>query len=1133
MKKYALVISIILTLFILISMFPISYAEYSTCTTTYQPTYGAQQEPCDTPLDWDSMFEEITLEDGSSILDEDNEEYTLLYNEQAMITSDEYFDVLRDDIYLYEYVTASANQDLEISSGEESHSVEFDRNQGIVSSVDRDLEVDTLRAIVDVPMGTNILFQIYNTDNEIVDIIDIEGTSSNEMMEISETVDIDNYDDEYNVVVQLNRPTEEHDSPVIRNGIALLETPPLYRYTSESVQSYPNMLESYHEQMFSNYQDEYHGETVDEVNSPRFEEEKYNVYEVEDEIFGTSLILDNPESGIIARHSYLDINKIEPSVKVPKQNEVGNEWEKIIGDEGHIYIVYDAAIGDKPESGQDFEGDKPDPDDQNGYSWEYEKVEIEYKIDVVAQSTDVTDIIYTFETTESGYKKIEYNREDLAIDGMDNIDEIIVHKEMTPRYEKITTEHYWEYAPCPDEDDVLDDDDDESYSDVAPDGCSSPNDVYPDEVNTRIDDRETIEYETERHTETKEIKDFASNKGPNTDDFEVQIANFQDESRIYVDIENENIDSNRWTNILFSSITRGGNIQVENREYNEQVDIGTQQTIDNRRNIDFDEEYEPTLNQSITEDIDVYLSIWSSGDFGTQPDINFEIEGNQIDIPNVDSTDRSSINTVIRDEDISEYVHGTENTIDIDINIDNVPEDVSNQPELDYLLTIDLDEPVSKFTSKWNYWFFRDSSWDGIENIDENCGEGISDLIGSCFDYGDEPPESTGIMPTQAHLLPSDNGIDSNINEYDVNVISNYNSEETLHLPISSPNCAYDANDERNCLVYNNYIYTGDYLDEDELEDEEINYEEDSVHSLLLDSPLESVYEPADEGERTFEQPNQFEIIADTPVQNVSIAGNATWNKEDLEISTVRNVKETNLYVEVIPFTRLTEEYVSERQDDLAINNQLRKGSELSLIENEVQLRIELTDGNGEPINTMNRDTDEQITVENGFSPNDLFTDDDIFDGFNQPGNYEEWNVDTNEDGIAYVTAYPYLSGDSEHLNIMFNTEDEWWTIDEDIQLLGSSMNSISNELTPYEEEIEVEETYSFYDIISSVLFIFAIMFIVMAMMFRIYPNSNMTAMKLVYIVTDSFRPQLLEAIQYAILLLLFSFVLLMFVAIT
>ncbi len=911
-----------------------------------------------------------------------------------------------------------------------------------------------------------------------------------------------------------------------------MEEPPLYRYSAESFVSYPDFLREYHEQMFDNYQEQYHGETEDSVYSPRLDEEMYNAYEIEDEIFGTSLFLGNPQSGIVTRHSYLNISKVEPSVKVPEQDNVGNEWNTIIGDEGDIYIIYDAAIGDIPESGQDFDGEKPDPDDQNGYSWEYERDEIVYEIDVIAQYEGSTNIIESFETTESGYEKISYNKDELGLDGMDTIDEIIVHKEMTPKYEKITTEHYWEFAPCPDEDDVLDDDDDESYTDVAPDGCSSPDDVYPDEVNTRIDDRETIEYETERYTDSKEIKDFASNDKPNTDDFNIQVANFADESRIFVDIENENIDRNRWTNILFSSVTRGGNIQVDNREYSENIFIGSQQTIDGQRNVDFDEEYERVLNEKITEDMDVYLSIWSSGDFGEQPEIDFEVEDNQIDIPNIESTNRNEVNTVMREKNISEYVYEKEEQINLNIDIDNIPEDVSEQPELDYMILIDMNEPASKISSKWNYWFFRDSVWDGIENIDEDCGEGLGDLIGSCFDYDDEPPEETGIMPTQAHLLPSNYNLDSSINEEDVNIIDNYDTDESLHLPIRSSNCPHYSDGERKCLVYNNYIYTENY-DEVDYEENGVDYEEDNVRSLLLDSPLEDVFEPADsEEERIFEQPNQFEIISNTPIQNASVAGNATWEDNDLEISTIRNVKETDITVEVVPLGMLTEDYVSEREDELAFNNELRELSEISLIENEVQLRIELTDENGEPVNTMDRDTNEQISVENGFSPNDLL-DDDVFGGFNQPGNYEEWNVDTNESGIAYVTVYPYLGGDAESLNIRFESEDEWWTIDEDKKLLNSTSNAVSNQMTPYEEDVEVDETYSFYDIISSVLFIFAIMFIVMAMMFRIHPNSNMTAMKLFYIVTESFRPQVIEGIQYAILLLLFSFVLLMFVAIT
>jgi len=217
MRKYKLFIFIFLIIFILLSVAPISYAEYSTCTDNHNPPYGAHEDPCDTPVDWDSMFESIELDDGSNLLDEDNEEYPLLYNEAAIITSDEYHNHLRDDIYLYEYVTSSAADDLEITDGE-SHSVEFDRNRGIVDDVHRDLEVDILTALVKIPTGTSIQFQIYDSDNTLVDVVDMEE-NVDEITRLSAPLDISNYDDEYSVTVELNRNSEEHDSPIIREGL--------------------------------------------------------------------------------------------------------------------------------------------------------------------------------------------------------------------------------------------------------------------------------------------------------------------------------------------------------------------------------------------------------------------------------------------------------------------------------------------------------------------------------------------------------------------------------------------------------------------------------------------------------------------------------------------------------------------------------------------------------------------------------------------------------------------------------------------------------------------------------------------------------------------------------------------------
>lgn len=1208
MKKigYISIICFIIFLILLSFSSPV-YAEHSTCNEDYSQYHGsyAPSSNCDLPMDWDDMFSEIDL-GGNTVADNGYGEYRILYQEAStMMDSPE---KLRESFYTYaSYTSASRNPNLVIEGDDVDNTIELDKHHTYYSTPESGIfNPDTLRANIKLPEGTLVTFRIYNEEGDLATIesINSEDNPRRDMSMRNINLDIpeSQQSEEYTMELYLAREDAEIETPEVDEVIVMYENVPEYRYSAESFERYPDYLESYQDSMYSSYDNtatHRTHRTIDTVTSPRYSEDEYYNFAVASEKYEDSRIMDflssffgNDKTGVPVRHSYIDVNKIEPSVNVPTDSRtIGNSWDTVIGDEGQIHIAYGGAIGDVPDDDNDF-GGLTERKQEGSKEWEYSKNTLEFDINVEFEYQDGS--FYrgidseTFDDT--GIYTVDYDIDDY--ENKDDITAIRATKTVEATFDKTIYEYYQPTSPCPSAASVADDDDytdydsfndflsatgiddvldDINYSANTPRGCNDPDDEYDDgPLETRYYDSEIVSFESspyqyEKSIDAQDIRGFASDDGPeeNDDNFDIQIANYGDETRMFVDIEdvqgNENSPQNpftesnyenRWTNIAFSGIMRNGNINIDsNRVYTDQIPIGTQSTINNPKYTTIEDESEAqTLNSEITEDMDVYLSAWASGDLGENPEISVEIGDSTINVDTLElSQNQETIDTLLYSEDISEFVHGTEDQIDLSFDIDNIPDEKNSQPRIDYSITIDLDKPVSRVSSKWNYWFFRDSHWDGIEQINEDCSDRFR--IRDCFDYDDEPPESTGIIPIQAHLLPSKHemGINSfNMGDSnEINIIENSEENQRLRLPISSPNCPHhpDYDNERICNVYNNTIVDDINAEDISIDEENEDMTESDKIRDLLGFDVPDFYEPLyDESNRDFKQPTQFEIVSDTPIQNPSVSGNISWTYSDMDVDNVRNVQETRLDVTVIPQEELTDDFVEEERTNIGNNNQLKRAEQLD--NNEIQLKVELTDSRSNPIDTNNRNTDEIILVENG----DL---QDISDIINDPFDlssvilddeqisdvletYRE--IDTNEDGMAYVTVHNLFEddiddGEVNNINLRFISEEEWWNVPEDTRLLTSSSTTFSQDSNPYDDESNEEEPdLSFYDIVTSVLFVFAASFFIAAMAMRIHPSSNMTTVKLFSIMLDPVKEQLKESIKYLILVILFSFILLMFI---
>ena len=1150
-NKFIILLIILSIISITFISLPVS-AETATCTDEYEPqTYTPQTESndCNTPLDWDYLFAGVNLDDGSTIADEENENYRLLFNEAGIIMNQDIQSEIRDEIYPYETHFNTDSQTHTIEDDSESQSIDFSYHNLFSSENSDAYKPDNLRAPAKIPGDSNITVNIYDSNNDYIKTTELTENrrDPDDLRMVSERIDIpeDRIDSEYNIDVELHA-SSEGVSPVISNHVVLYESIPLYRYEANSRSEYSDLLDSYHEHLYLNNYDErgHHSsdETKTTVYSPRLQEDRYESLDIESRLFENSIFDGINNDARVIRHGYVNIDTIEPSVKIPDEN-TGQSWEKLIGDEGDIYVIYDAAIGDVPDDDQDYTG-SPSVDD---LEWEYELNDIEFTATLYAEpETGQTEYIESKETTnDSGAIKFDYQEDEIPSD----ISEFIVEMEISISYLNESEQYYAPEKNCPSDNS----DANESYSSYSPSGCSSPSDTYKDfdDLRTEHYDTKVEEENTKRITDEQEVRGIASEDGPSDDDFNVQIANYPDETRTYIerDADINNLDETRWTNIKAEGYTRSNTIDVTDNNPTDTISV-------EERNIADEFDIFNENNFRITDEMDVYISAWTSGDFGSDiSNIDTIIEDEHIttstyDEEYNDNTERYQISDY---ENITSSVIGNEN-INVSFEFEGeLPENIENS-DINYKITIDTNESMQKINSRWNYVNYRDSKWDSIEYIDEDCGTNVI-FDDGCFDYVNEPPEQNNMMPVQTHLIPTTNSLETNLYsnpQYDVNINEMVEVYNTVNTPIESSYCPpHPEKDDRNiCSVYQGYLanedieqnYRDGEYDIDTNRDyinEDMNSEERHKYLFDLEYSFDGLYDFIyDDGENEFEEPESFEVITDDPIQNLSIAGNASWEYSELSTDNIRNARSTNLEVEIIPREKLTEDYVEERNAEDVNNNQIKTKNELE--EDEVQLKIKLTDSNREPINTWVRGTEETIYIERG----GIYDDDEIGDiDFDIPGQeegedqYEVFNendrrVGTNSEGLTYATvALTDENDEYTPVNIQFEAEEDWWEISEDERLLvSSSVNILGEEnISLGQNQGDIESEYSMYDIISSIVFLIGFIFFIVAMFFRIHPNSQITTLDLFYTVTDSFREPIKTSIQYLIMVLIFCFILIVF----
>lgn len=1177
--KLKIIFFVSLILFFTGSIFfiPPVTADHSTCdpdSYTHYPNVGTDTQSCNDLLDWWEIFDETEISDNIPLSSEQGIDYRRMFmNAELFINEDVYQRAVSSGLMAYEGHTADTIT--YIPDGELTQTVTYDRNTAFSTSGTADFRID--RATIDEvykPEDTTIRLYIRDSDGDVLAAYilqphDVDDELHLEENELEEKYGLDNEDlrdgeyrlekeyvhdvsileshleNSYEVEVELERDNLDADSPKIGENIVLSRDEPEFRYFHEGRSAYPDLGDYIEHNYLSNYDDSYSTDDDSSIYAPAYKEENFRHDSLKDTEYtydGIEMVFDEDgwfdfgESDRPIQFAHVNIDKIEPAVNSP-DGTIGNEWSKIIdGDEGDIYVTFGASKQSIPLDGQDYTGSASIGDREWTYSYE----NMDYDIELEAHTPTYSEIIDVKSESDEGATKISYEEGDLPEDTTKLKANLYIHIE----YNRYVSE--WEQDWCID-------DEGESYKCGITLEYSHTDDMY---YSTEIDD-------------SQDIKRFAQDDGPDNEDFDIQLAQFPDETRIYVDRDlsnvntpgDDNFQETRWTNIKSEAFSNRHSIELYNEDFEHQTNYKSSIQIprynigDNRNPT-----VERLLSNGITKDMDVEFNLKALGDFGDDNSINIEIEDTEIGTYSINGGNRNEFERIVENEDITDISEGNEE-LEFKFEIENSNYNKNeNPPLIDYDVTVDVNEPIQNFSSRWNYLTVRDSRWDVIYEAPQDCD---SLWQADCFQYSGLPPENSdthanfpsGVLPIHTHLAPTTNSLQTNARHdhigYNVEVIEESQVYNELEAPLYSPYCPRDLrrdDNERICGISNSILADKDIEYEmlyGDLEttaplEERLSGPEELQKLISAPSLFETNekldYRPIIE-DRTleFNEASEFELITEYRLDNFAISGNSTWTYNKLENNEERVAHETRMQSEIIPKDDLTEEKVEDIEPHLPANNEIKTADELD--DDEYQLKIRLMDNSRHPISTVDRNTNEKINVERANKETRSVMDIDLgavdaiysIDGSDVTiGASEE--VDTNQDGIAYMTIHAHpndIDGDAS-IDTQFNTQEDWWNLPSNTRLLTDSDYEAIVKAEEIEDDAESSEN-PYITLIISLLTIIGSTFFVLAMALRVYPWSDTTTMDLVYTATDPFREQLVTLIQYLFVILVFTFILVYF----
>lgn len=1151
--KKVIFFTIFITVFLLLSSAPVS-ADHATCdpdSYTGYPTVEVDESTCDELLDWWTIFEETEISDTAKLSDTSaGFEHRLLFmNAELFVNEDVYQRAVDTGIMAYEGHTTY--DDTTIPDGSLQKNVDFNRNAAFSTSGKRDFRADRITiSNLTIPENTNINLHIKDSEgNPVKSYIlrpedSVEGIFSRDITVVESALD-----SSYQIEATLERDNLDVDSPKIGDSIVLRRKQPEFRYFNMGYSEYPEIIDSYQEHTYlSNYNNGYSSSDDQTMYSPAYSESNFRHDSLKDTEYtynGINMVYD--EGGWVdfggtnrpIKFAHVNIDKIEPSVNFP-DGEIGSEWGKIIDkDEGDVYITYGATRDSIPLDGQDYTGGASVGDKE----WSYSYTDLDYVIELVAKTPDYNQVIGAKSKNEAGAVEISYSEGELP----DNTQELVANVEIDVEYDRSISE--WEEEEC--------EDDEEG-------DCG---------ITLEYSHTESMYYST-KISDNQPITRFAQDDGPGNDKFDIKIANYPDETRIYVDrnlsaledMGSDGFSETRWTNIKSEGISKTDNFEIYNRDYPDKktynryislVDSNVNQIRNfNANNI---------LEDGVTDDMDVRLDVWVAGDMGSDNEVEVSIDENEIGSFSTTGSDgRNDFTKIVTGQDITDVVEGKKE-FNLFFELDNSDYGTNeDRPLIEYRVTADLNKTVDDVNSRWNYLTFRDARWDIIYEIPSNCD---SIWVADCFQYGGRPPADSnsyanypsGALPIHTHLVPTTNSLETDIRNdqlnHDINIVEYPSIKNSITAPLKSPYCPKDLRRDDNariCAVPNSVLADEDieyeYLHGDLEYTTPLSESLEGPESLkrLIDAP--SVfktndildYRPTiDDEVLNYREPSEFEIVTDFKLHNFSVSGNATWTYNDIETDNKWVGHTSKIEAEVINKEQLTESYVSELESKTPDNNIIKTADELG--DNEYQLKVRFADKSNVPISTIDRNTDEKLSVQRADKTTVDISDIDIdevgtiydIDGSDVVIG-ETKQIDTNEKGMGYMTIYKHPDDEigKPSVEVEFNSMDDWWNAPEDIRLIADSEYEslkVTNQVPSEDEEVYDPDETPFMSIIMGMVGLIGSIFFILALSLRVYPWSNTTTLDLIRTATEPFSDELIQAIEYLIVVLVFMFIFIYF----
>lgn len=1124
-------------------------ADHTTCEEDNR-TGILDDTDCEMPVDWMERFDEVQAPQyWGQLSDDDFAHYRELYLQTDLFMHEETQENL-DPLYPRErYVVDDAfyaSSTSEIDDGETTHSIDYDEDDSFWSFsnpfADDDRyndawEVTSLRFDADIPEGSSVDVEIFNSDgvsvhSEVFESGDVPP-SNDDLVEVSSDVLMDRNDrtEDYDIRVTMRRNDPDNESPEV--GTLILQRDyPAFRGHALPFNRYPEAVSELNHHMYMNNYVQVPSSSSRESTSPRLSEGWFDEKSI-DRGYDGGII--GSDEGKLLRHTYTRIDNIEPTVKVPDETlEDVDDWETIGETDGMMTVTYDAAISQLPSGDNNRDWWQNDWEDGD-LQWEYNLDSKEYEVEVGYIEDDTFYSVEEDTRSISGAYEWDYDEYDIPTE--EGPTELMARVTTHVTMEQEFAEYVVVEADCPwpsdfswsdDYSDFIDasDFDEEDRNnpnfdiDEAIAECGSPFQSYTFEEYWDWDAVESDYYDYSLETQdTKTIDTFAHEDGPDDDDFEVHMVSFEDENWIYVDrnIDTEymssqgSIDSKfgstRWTIMEPRAATFDDHVHLTGDETREETLYvgsmsGTQDT-DASPVESMDDIQEPTRDSTIPGEIppdaEVKLDIWASGDFGSGTTMGINVEQQTIGNEYISGTssydDREHI---VDSEDVTSIVRGEEE-IEMQFSpASTFPEETNSelQPRLYYMVTVETDDALSEISSRWGYAPFRDVRWDSIYRWVDDCDEDGTLGFGAdgCYDYLEHgmPPDDSpdpvdpiypsSNMPLQPHLVPTTSTFDAfEQQEYDIDVVSYAQEPNEVTSTIQSPYCAKEMREhheeERVCNMYVGYLADQDI--------EETYQEAQNNENISLNQQFDMNAPIRDDDINEFNEAEEFVIKSGDSVAELSVAGNASWSFSELSTESTRQGYTPRISVEHVDTEELTDEDINEIEDSIIDNNEFRTGD--SLRSYETQLKIELTDERDNPLSTYDRGEDE-ILVPQSRREDPTRADDGSFQY-----TYSESSIDTNDDGVAYITVFDLEEYDGgSTVTVQYNPRDDWWDMDEDTRVFKSASSTVDLDTS---EEVD---TSSVRGIIIAVISVVLIVFFIVSRIARTYPSVSLTTTDLV-----------------------------------